>query len=173
MVIEILNSKDFNKVYALMEISFPEDERRTYSEQKELLSNSEYKIYVSREPQTHQIQAFAAVWEFAEFVFIEHLAVNPKYRNKGIGAEFLNAIVKSLDKMVCLEVEPPINEMATRRIGFYERNNFFFNEYEYMQPAISKGRKAIQLFIMTSGCKITKTEFENIKNIIYKRVYRV
>ena len=49
MLIEVLRKTDFDLVYTLMEKSFPEDERRTYNEQKELLSNPVYKIYVSRE----------------------------------------------------------------------------------------------------------------------------
>ncbi len=172
-MLKILNPIDFDEAYRLMELSFPKDERRTYREQKELLSNPRYRIYVPEEAQSGRLQAFAAVWEFDAFVFIEHLAVEPAYRNHGIGAKLLNELVKSAAKPVCLEVEPPDSEIASRRIEFYKRNHFFFNDYRYIQPSISEGRKAIPLFLMTSERSVTKTEFEAVKDILYKHVYRV
>ena len=36
----------FDEIYEIMEQSFPEDERRTYEEQKGLLENPLYHIYV-------------------------------------------------------------------------------------------------------------------------------
>ena len=173
MLIEKLNDINFDEVYELMEMSFPKDERRTYSEQKNLLNNPMYRIYVFRACETQQIQAFIAVWELGEIAFVEHVAVNPMCRNNGIGAKVLNELVNNVGKMVCLEVEPPNDEMSSRRIEFYKRNNFFFNEYFYIQPPMSEGRKSIQLYIMTSERKITESEFNNIKNMLYKEVYCV
>ncbi len=147
-MIEKLKTQDFDTIYDLMEMSFPSDEYRTYDEQKALLNNPAYSIYVLYD-ESQDIKAFIAVWGFNKFAFIEHFAVNPEHRNSGIGAYILNELVKLLGKTVCLEVEPPETEMASRRIGFYKRNSFFFNEYPYMQPPISQGKKAIPLFIMT------------------------
>ncbi len=172
-MLKILDRINFDEAYRLMELSFPEEERRTYREQKELLTNPRYRIYVPEESQSGRLQAFAAVWEFDTFAFIEHLAVDPAYRNQGIGAKLLNALVKSMGKPVCLEVEPPDSEIASRRISFYKRNHFFFNAYHYIQPSISAGRKAIPLFLMTSERSVTKPEFEAIRDILYKYVYRV
>src|SRR5699024_2039480 len=149
-MIRKIRNKDFNMIYDLMVKSFPSDEYRSYDEQKKLLSNSNYSIYVLYN-EIQKIKAFIAAWEFDDFVFIEHFVVNPEYRNGGIGAYMLNEFILLLDKFVCLEVEPPETEIARRRINFYSRNNFFINEYPYMQPPISKGKKSIPLFIMTSG----------------------
>ena len=169
-MIEKLKIQDFDMIYDLMEKSFPSDEYRTYDEQKALLNNPAYSIYVLYN-EYQVIKAFIAVWEFNKFAFIEHLAVSPEHRNGGIGAYILNELVGLLGKTVCLEVEPPETEMAKRRIGFYKRNNFFLNEYPYMQPPISQGKKAIPLFIMTSGGKVDEDIFEQIKGTLYKKVY--
>lgn len=40
-----LEDNDFDKVYTLMDMSFPDDEHRSYVEQKKLLNNSKYIIY--------------------------------------------------------------------------------------------------------------------------------
>lgn len=194
-MMEKLRKKDFDKVYDLMEKSFPIDEYRPYSEQKALLDDPAYTVYVLYDEscdgaceescgeschksydelydKLQDIKAFIAVWEFDDFAFVEHFAVHPDLRNCGIGAHVLNELAVKLGKMVCLEVEPPETEMAARRIGFYERNGFFLNEYQYMQPPISKGRKAIPLLIMTSGGKADREIFEHIKDTLYSRVYK-
>lgn len=77
-----------------------------------------------------------------------------------------------LGKMVCLEVEPPDNEMASRRIDFYKRNNFFLNNYPYTQPPISTGRNPIPLLIMTHGRHINNIEFAKIKEELLTKVYK-
>lgn len=170
-MLQKLKPEDFDKVFQIMELSFPEDEHRTYEEQKELLNNSLYQIYILPDESGENIKAFVAVWEFDEMVYIEHLAVNPEFRNGGLGAMILQELISRSDKQICLEVEPPKETMAIRRIGFYERNGFFLNEYDYMQPAISKGRKPIPLLIMTSGRKISKEEFDRIRTVLYTKVY--
>ena len=170
-MLQKLKPEDFDKVFQIMELSFPEDEHRTYEEQKELLNNSLYQIYILPDESGENIKAFVAVWEFDEMVYIEHLAVNPEFRNGGLGAMILQELISRSDKQICLEVEPPKETMAIRRIGFYERNGFFLNEYDYMQPAISKGRKPIPLLIMTSGRKISKEEFDRIRIVLYTKVY--
>lgn len=170
-MLQKLKPTDFDKVFHIMELSFPEDEFRTYEEQKALLENAHYQIYILPDESRDDIKAFVAVWEFDKIVYIEHLAVNPEFRNGGLGALILQELINCSDKQICLEVEPPKETMAIRRIGFYERNGFFLNEYDYMQPAISKGRRPIPLLIMTSGRKISRKEFDRIKSLLYTRVY--
>ena len=172
-MIQELTEKDFDKVYQIMEESFPPDERRTYQEQKALLSNSKYSIYVLPDDETKEIKAFLAVWQFDDVAFIEHFAVNPAYRNRGLGSQILQEIKNFLSCMICLEVELPDCEIAKRRIEFYKRNGFFLNEYPYEQPAITKGRKPLPLMIMTSGSEITKDRFDDIKVLLYKCVHQV
>ena len=106
-----------------MEISFPKDEYRNYDKQLSLMDNPAYRIYVMPDMETDDIKAFIAVWEFETIVYIEHFAVNPDHRNNGLGSKILCEIIKIVNKTICLEVELPENELAVRRIGFYERND--------------------------------------------------
>ena len=133
-MIRKLMQKDFDKVFQMIETSFPEDEYRTYDEQKALLDKKTYEIYILPDSDDNTIKAFIAVWKFDSFAFIEHFAVNPRYRNAGIGSEFLNEFVRMQGKMICLEVEPPNSEMSSRRISFYQRNHFFLNQYHIHSP---------------------------------------
>ena len=128
-------------------------------------------IYVNKDD-NGEINAFIALWNFDGFVFIEHFAVSQTVRNCGIGSNILNSVKSITDKIICLEVEIPKGEFEKRRVAFYERNGFFLNEYDYTQPPISQGKNLVPLMIMTSGRKINNCEFENIKQKLYKVVYK-
>lgn len=163
---------EFAGVYGIMEKSFPDDERRNKKEQRALLDEEGYTIYILPD-EDDSIKGFIAVWQFEDFGYIEHFAVDEKYRCMGLGSVMLSEAVKKLGKMVCLEVEPPCGGMTARRVGFYERNGFVLNDYPYIQPAFSPEKKAIPLKIMTYGRAVDEAEFEKIKNTLYKRVYKV
>ena len=162
-----INIADFDKMFEIMEKSFPTDERRPKEEQKALFENPLYKVYCAGE-----MKAFMAVWEFDSFVFLEHFAVSPVCRNEGLGSKMLEELKRIYNKKICLEVEPPETDTAKRRVNFYKRNGFYLNEYPYIQPPISKGKQPVPLMIMTSGGTIDKQEFEEIKNTLYKEVYK-
>lgn len=170
-MLELLKKSEFEKIYSIMEQSFPKTERRTYEGQKALLAENDYKLYGVRNGES--VSAFFAVWDFDEILFIEHFAVSPDCRNLGLGSSMLGELCGIYgDKSVCLEVEPPENETARRRIGFYERNGFVLNRYDYIQPSMAQGQPSIPLLIMTNPKAVTPDEFENIKALLYKRVYK-
>ena len=165
-----LTKDDFGAVFSLIEKSFPVDEYRVRKQQEALFSDDSYIVYGLKEADA--LKAFVSTWQFDDFVFIEHFAVNPLYRNNGLGAKILNALVQNLKKRVCLEVELPTTVMARRRIGFYERNGFFLNTYPYEQPPLSQGKKALPLYVMTSGGFVDEQQFSRMKNALLRKVYR-
>ena len=168
---KILDLKDFDKVYSIMENSFPSDEYRPYNEQKALFENKEYKIYTWQNS-VGEIIAFIAIWEFDDFLFIEHFAVSSSCRGGGIGTKVLDSVKNLTSKIICLEVELPNEKISKRRIEFYKRNGFFLNEFPYTQPPISKGKNPIPLMIMTCNAPVCKAEFNFIKNTLYTYVYK-
>lgn len=170
-MLTVLKTSEFDAVFALMEQSFPEDERRPFAEQKALLDHPVYRIYGLREEQT--VIAFAAVYQFDTFTFVEHLAVAPSHRNQGLGALILQELGKISKKRICLEVEPPETEIATRRIGFYRRSGFYLCPCPYVQPAISKGRMPVPLQIMSTRGVLDESEFEAVRKTLYEKVYGV
>ena len=104
-MLENLEGKEFPAVFEMMKNSFPQEEYRTYFGQKALLEKPGYTIYVKR-GQEKQIQGFAAVWQWENLSFIEHLAVAPQYRNQGIGGEILKELAgKSVTKEEFTEIK--------------------------------------------------------------------
>ena len=146
-------------------------EYRDYQKQKELFQNPEYQILIEKNPEFREIKAFFAAWEFETFIYVEHFAVNPVLRNGGVGSRMLKALTEDAEKMIILEVEPPTEEIAVRRVRFYERNGFFFNDYPYIQPSMGEGRKETPLFLMSTERKIDEEEYRMIRNTLYTKVY--
>ena len=84
MPIERMRPEDFDAVFRLLSQSFPAGERRDAAGQRALLSDSAYRIDILRAP-SGGVQALMALWDFDDFVFFEHFAVDPACRNGGIG----------------------------------------------------------------------------------------
>ncbi len=165
-MLEELKIRDFEEVYGLLEDSFPAEERRSFEGQRQLLERPDYKILGLR---GDSLKGLAAVYDREGFLFLEHLAVSESCRNQGLGAELLK-LLSERGKPIVLEVEPPESELARRRIGFYQRNGFFLNEYPYVQPPLAAGRP-VELLLMTSGKALSQEEFQRVKTILYKDVY--
>ncbi len=170
-MLSLLKEKDFDKVYDIMQDSFPPNERRSYGNQRALLLKDKYKIYALYDENSDSVKAFIAVYEFKDFLFAEHFAVSSAYRNQGLGTEILKELIDSTNKQICLEVEKPNTELARRRIEFYKRNGLFLNEYPYIQPAIEEGKAPMPLFIMSTKAPLMPKEYEAMKFKVYKEVY--
>ena len=164
--------EEFDRVFSILEASFPEDEYRPYKEQKALLDNPQYTVYVLPDPERNELKAFITVWQFKDFAYIEHFAVNSEYRNQGIGSLILRELMTSLPCQLCLEVELPETDFAKRRIEFYKRNGFTVNGYPYVQPPYSRERKPVPLIVMTSGRGVSQERFEKMKETIFREVYK-
>ncbi len=172
-MLQKLQAENFDRVYEILEEAFPADERRPYHEQKALLSNPKYTVYILPNAESTEIKAFIAIYRFRDLVYVEHFATNYKYRNQGLGSFILSELSKQFDCKICLEVELPETDAAKRRIEFYKRNGFWLNEFEYIQPPISKGKHPVPLMLMTSGGTVSEAKFESIKQTLYRNVYGI
>lgn len=168
---EKILKKDYDKIFEIIQQSFPENEYRIYEEQLELLDNNNYNIIFKKE--NNQIVCFIAYWEFDNFIFIEHFAVSKSNRNAGVGTTFLKKFLSECDKKVILEVELPIEEFAKKRIEFYKRIGFCENQYPYIQPALRKTSLPLPLKLLSYQNPIDEEEYLLIKDTLYKNVYKV
>lgn len=165
----LAETTDFPRIYEIMLEAFPPSERRTEEGQRALFENRFYKVYLRKSGE--RVLAFLAVWEFPEISFIEHFAVNKGLRGSGMGKEMLSEYLKSSEKPVFLEVEPPENEVSARRIGFYERLGFCLNGFPYCQPALQEGQEPLPLKIMTYPEPVGEEDFSRYKKTAFKNAY--
>jgi ribosomal protein S18 acetylase RimI-like enzyme len=165
----ITNSKSklFEKAWRIYEEAFPSETKRSLDSQTKTLESPEYNfnlVYQNNSP-----IGIIAHWDFKDFSFIEHLAIDKNLRSKGLGTKLLQKFLNS--KLTILEVHKPVEEIDKRRIEFYKRNSFKLNEFDYLQPAYEPDKKAVPLFIMSSPRTIELPEFEKIREVLHKGVY--
>lgn len=165
-----ISINDYESVYKILRSSLPDIEMRNYESQKKLLEEECYCLSVYR--QDNDIKAFIASWEFEDFSFIEHFAVDACLRGKGIGGLMLKEYLDKHNKKVILEVELPENKTAIKRIEFYKRYGFNVNTYKYEQPPMQEKFKELPLLIMSFPDKLNVKEFENVKKILFEMVYK-
>lgn len=139
-------------VAVLYQSAFPVNERRQMDEFYRLLDEDQkfnVDVFVDGDG---SFVGFLSSWEFDDFRYGEHFAIVDSKRGGGIGARVLQEFVKASDKPLIIEVEPPLDEMAARRIGFYQRNGLrLWDDIDYVQPPYGPGRDAIELKLMTFG----------------------
>ena len=127
--LENSDSLEFKIAWKIYKQSFPADERRTLELQKKLFKNDKYSFFIVIKD--HNIVAIATEWQFSDFLFGEHLAVEENLRGKGIGIELLKSYILKNNRKIVLEVEMPVDEIAINRIRFYEKAGFSFVEEHY------------------------------------------
>lgn len=164
-------------VEALLHSAFPEAERRDDAGQREQTDHHQqfYCLLVtdSEGQKEEQPVGFVTVWRLGDFSYIEHLATSAAVRNQGYGQRILEALQKEVKGLLVLEVEPPVDEMSRRRIGFYRRCGFSLCELPYLQPPYRKGDQPFPLLLMFDGADSIDSSFDAIRRTIHQVVYRV
>ncbi len=73
-------------------------------------------------------------WACGEQIYIEHLAINPALRGRNYGSRLLAEFCERAGKTVILEIDPPEDEIAIRRLRFYQGLGFCLNDYAHLHP---------------------------------------
>lgn len=163
---------DFERIFEIMDSSFPDNEMRTKEKLYEFFTTNEhYNIYCFGDD-ANGVLGFILVWDLNDFIFIENFATDESVRGQGLGGELLDFVIEKYQKDVILEVELPDDEMKCRRIGFYKRHGFILNEFDYLMPPLREGDDFFPLKIMSYQKTYTKEAFEKYKELIYTIAYQ-
>lgn len=152
----------------LYHTAFPEEERRPFEQLPLDDTDTSMQLLLFCNPSGTPV-GFATVWQFGDFCFVEHLAIDAAQRSKGYGAVIVQQLL-SPDYPVMLEVEPVHDEQSEKRIRFYNRLGFTANALPYLQPPYHKGLQPIPM-VLLSNPAISVTEAEIFVNQLHKQVY--
>ena len=146
--------------------TFPEDERRSENQFRQLFSNPKVKVFSI----LHELKNIGDIisWELTNFVFVEHFEVFSEFRSLKFGSEIITLLFKNYSHIV-LEAEPEnLDENAKRRIAFYQKNGFAIIDETYVQPCYEEGKNSLNLWLLANW-NPEKTDW--IKEEIYDVVY--
>ncbi len=152
-----ITEERFDLVFSKMTAAFPYEERRDISDQKECLSNKFFNFFEIFDNEADV--GFITIWEFPEFIFIEHLAIDEEKRAGGYGSEVIELVKKIYNKPIILEAEAPETDQQIKRIRFYNRQDFKVNGYEYEQPSYHGG-EGVPLKILSYPELLSQDEFD-------------
>lgn len=156
---------NFMWAYDLLCDSFPANERRSLKAQKEVLLHPDYRLCVAMCGSCRV--GVVGYFQTPSFIYFENFCVAPALRNGGYGAKILHALVTEYaDRLFVLEAELPVDELTTRRIGFYKRNGMLVNVYDHIQPHYNKGDDDLHLLVLSYGRQITPDEYAVFKRYL-------
>lgn len=139
----------------LYKMSFPVHEQREDLSQTKILSNPSYRFDIVCDGGVFVGEIL--YWDIGGFFYIEHFCVMPAERNKRYGQKILSELRQ---KPLILEIDPPTDDIALRRKGFYERCGFVANPYPHIHPPYHLGNSGHRLVVMSRPRVLTPEEYE-------------
>ena len=150
------NAHYYTDAYNLYQSAFPHEEKRDEKEQARAMQKDAYHFDMIFEDD--RLIGVMLYWETDSFVFLEHFTTYPAVRGQGYGARALE-LLKAKGKTVLLEIEPPIDEMTTRRYNFYLRAGFTMNPHYHIQAKYHLGDDDLELKIMSYPRVLSTEEY--------------
>jgi len=167
---KIESETGFEVIKNLYLTAFPPSERREFDELKKQIYHVECNVNLILTGE--KVAGFVILWNFADFVFLEHFAIEPGIRGLGIGERTLALIKDIFNKPVILETELPDDEISSRRIKFYQRNGFRLLHLPYLQPSYDGIKPEVEMKLMSIGVDFLSEELDKYISVISKKVYR-
>ncbi|MBO5714864.1 MAG: GNAT family N-acetyltransferase [Clostridia bacterium] len=161
------NAHLFEQTFKLYQSSFPVEERRDDLEQQRVLKKEDYHFDLIMK--NDSFIGVMLYWETENFVFLEHFTTLPELRGKGYGKEALD-LLKEKNKIILLEIEPPVDNITQRRYAFYKRNGFFMNPYHHIQAKYHLGDEDLELKVLTYPRIMEKDEYRSFYEYMTREI---
>ncbi len=173
--IRITSSNDHfaEEIITLYLDTFPEEQRHLKNDFIRLLeSNTLFNCMAVL--MNNSMIGFVNYWEFDEFIYLEHLAVEPPMRGHKLGEKLVKLLQSKSDKPIILEAERAgDSEYGERRLDFYKRLGFEILPVAYSQPPYRPGGDFIPLELMSDQAEFALSNFDKLRSIMYKEVYHI
>lgn len=156
----------------LLQTAFPTQERRNSDQQRKNTDENPlfHNILITDNDTPIGLLTY---WKFSSFVYIEHFAIDSHLRNKNYGSQTLKLFCQEINVPIVLEAEEPTDEIARRRIDFYQRQGFIIQDVPYLQPPYRPEDEWFPLKLVTYGSIKIEQDYHLIKDTIYREVYNV
>ncbi len=166
--IERTDSPLFPALRDIYEASFPLSEQRSLRLQELALKDPGYELLAVVEE--GRVLGLIGSWNLSEFVYLEHLAFSPECRGKGLGSRALSSYIAGKTLPVILEIDPLIDDISRRRLGFYQRLGFVLTPHIHIQPPFHSRFAPLSLLILSQGRAIDREEYDRFNKEYLERV---
>ena len=161
----------YENINYLYNHSFPSHERREWDEMDTIIK-TDNRFNMLAFSNDNEFIGFLNYWNFENFIYVEHFAITDTKRGQGIGTQIMKNLIAKHRVPIVLEVELPDNTQGIRRITFYEELGFAIIPKTYLQPPYNGKSACLPLHIMSNDENFATKNFEQIKERLYKEVYK-
>lgn len=161
----------WSEAWRLYESSFPPRERRTAEAHLRAVHDPAFRTLAATG--RHGFEGLLFYWDAPDFIYMEHLAVEPARRGEGLGSRILRKLIgDNPGRRIILEIDPPVDEISIRRLEFYRRMGFTANGFDYIHPSYRTGARAEphSLVLMSYPSPMSDAEFRSFTKFISRRV---
>lgn len=151
----------YKSVDELYESAFPYHEKRDERAKQAALDNQKYHLNAWHHDNV--FVGFIGYWKFKDYVYIEHLAINPSLRSQGYGKKVLECFMSQHPQTI-LEIDPLTTEIANRRLRFYQSLGFVENSYSHTHPSYHSEINDHELVVLSSKKIITNSQYVTFLN---------
>lgn len=161
------NAHLFDRAFKLYQSAFPIEERRDDLEQQRVIAKDDYHFDLIMNDDT--FIGVMLYWETENFIFLEHFTTLPDLRGQGYGKCALN-LLKDKNKVILLEIDPPVSDIAQRRYNFYKRNSFIMNPYHHIQAKYHLGDADLELKVLSYPRVLEKDEYRSFYEYMTREI---
>lgn len=152
------HSPYFAELWQTYESSFPITERRTLQAQALAFAHPRYRLEAWLSGTS--FAGLTGSWLYDNYRFVEHLAVAPATRSKGLGKQLLQQWMNADPRPVYLEIDLVTDDISRRRLHFYQRLGFVENTLDHAQPMFQGGDGQVPLRVLSWPGPITMAQYE-------------
>lgn len=159
-----VEKNDYLKAVNLYKQAFPFHEQREQTSQNTINNNEKYHFGMIYDE--GKFIGIILYWNFKKYIYVEHFAICKEYRGKGYGTKVLE-LMKQKDKIIILEIDPLIDDVAKKRALFYKNCGFHSNDFNHIHPPyhanITVGHN---LIVMSYPEKLTNEDYQYFNNFL-------
>lgn len=157
--IKTITDQHWDQMWAIYQESFPDYERRKLESHMKAYDNLGFRTQIAVEDD--KLLALFFYWVHKDFLYIEHIAVNPQMRGNNIGSTIMRHFLEqNSGTTIILEIDPPLDEISIRRLGFYKRLGLQENPYPYTHPSYRKNGHVHRLDILSYPTTIDQKQYD-------------
>lgn len=157
----------YERAMELYKISFPFHEQREDFSQREILNDNAYHFDL-----IYDDNVFVGVvlyWEFSDLIYLEHFCILPEMRNRRYGQRVLKDL-EERGKVLILEIDPPVDAISIRRMGFYERSGYIINSYPHVHPPYHRENAGHNLVVMSLPRILFPSEYDEFSDYLNNHI---
>lgn len=158
---------DLNHVYVQMKTDFPAAERKSRPHIRQLMLQGRYRLLIARDPARRADVGYAFLFEpeSPKVLWLDYMAVHPRFQNEGYGTELFKEILLwgKNHLGVMLELDRPGEGHGQawnqeRRIAFFRRLGAEPLEVAYQLPTVSGSQRMDLYFRPSPGTSLLTKE---------------